>query len=586
MNSDDAPVLIEYEVMVGQLERAAAAVHPAQRRGPPPAASYRQGTLAIELRSEAMPRERFFEVLEVLGRYVRTWSEFKPGLNGCTLVADVFTSYQRKPPRTGSASTPLPAPWKIAIGFDSSGAGKVMFEKDSLLMQEEVNCVLDVWRRIAVDAEAPTEDGPFAIGYDAMVAQLVEAAERDLARVTPGARNGAPPACSYRQGTMAIELAFQTLSRDSFFPVLEIVGKYARGFTDLRPHTYSCSVTAEAGATLARRRGAAAAAPLKLTFGYDSRGSGKITVQKEALLVQEEINCVLDVWRLLAIRHTTEGPARDPRAALTDLGAVVFDPDPAYGPDRVVGYEATKRDIRETVVLPLAHATVFVELARLTRGQARASVPRAVLFEGPPGTGKTTMARVIATEAGIPMVYVPVESIMSKWFGESERRLDAIFDLAGALGKSIVFLDEIDAFAGSREQAMHEGTRRILSVLLRQMQGLVETASVMVVGATNRADDLDAALTSRFARTIRFPLPDQREREAILAHYARTLAPAEIAQIAALAEGLSGRNLEDGCGAAERLWAGQLIASGAAVTGPPLRAYLSAFETMVGRQPA
>jgi len=111
---------------------------------------------------------------------------------------------------------------------------------------------------------------------------------------------------------------------------------------------------------------------------------------------------------------------------------------------------------------------------------------------------------------------------------------------------SIVFLDEIDAFAGSREQTMHEGTRRILPVLLRQMQGLVETVSVMVVGATNRADDLDAALTSRFARTIRFPLPDQREREAILAHYARTLAPAEIAQIAALAEGLSGRNLEDG----------------------------------------
>ena len=208
MNSDEAPVLIEYEVMVGQLERAVAAVHPAQRRGPPPVASYRQGTLAIELRSEAMPRERFFEVLEVLGKYVRTWSEFKPGLSGCTLVADVFTSYQRKPPRTGSASTPLPAPWKIAIGFDSSGGGKVTFEKDSLLMQEEVNCVLDVWRRIAVDAEAPTEDGPFAIGYDAMIAQLVEAAERDLARVTPGARNGAPPACCYRQGTVAIELVF------------------------------------------------------------------------------------------------------------------------------------------------------------------------------------------------------------------------------------------------------------------------------------------------------------------------------------------------------------------------------------------
>ena len=581
--SDDAPVLVAYDAMVRQLDGAAAAVHPAQRRGPAPAASYRKGTLTIELRGERCGRERFFELLEVLGAYGRGWSEFRPGLHGCSLVVDPFTAYQRKPPRTGCASTPLPAPLSVAFAFDNHGGAKVTFEKDSLLMQEELNAVIDVWRRVAVDADAPAEVAPGAIAYDVMVAQLVGAAEHDLARVAPALRNGAPPAVSYRQGKVAVELALHTLSREAFFPVLDLVGRYARSFTELSPTPFGCTVVADAGTIAARRRGGATP-PLELKFSYDPRGGGKLTVTKDALLLQEEINCVLDVWRFLAIRQTADGPTRDPRAALVELGAVVFDPDPAYGDGRVVGYAATKRDIRETVVLPLARADVFTELARLTRGSTRASVPRAVLFEGPPGTGKTTMARVIASEAAIPMVYVPVESIMSKWFGESERRLDAIFDLAGNLGRSIVFLDEIDAFAGSREQAMHEGTRRILSVLLRQMQGLVETSNVMVVGATNREADLDPALRSRFARTIRFPLPDQAEREAILGHYARTLTPAEVTRVAALAEGLSGRNLEDGCGAAERVWAGQLIAAGARVSPPPVDVYLSAFAAIVNRE--
>src|SRR6185436_16113262 len=146
--------------------------------------------------------------------------------------------------------------------------------------------------------------------------------------------------------------------------------------------------------------------------------------------------------------------------------------------------------------------------------------------------------------------------------GDSEKRLDAIFDVAGTLGKSVVFLDEIDGFAGSRDKGeMPEYTRRILSVMLRQMQGLVDTSNVVVIGATNRKADLDAALLSRFTRSIYFPLPNEDERSAILAYYARHLAEEERRALARLCEGRSGREIEDGCGTAERIWATELIAT-------------------------
>lgn len=553
IEAEDAVVLVEFEAMQRQL--AAAGIAPA---------TYVKGTLAIELRSERLSRATFFPVLDVLQKYSRGLSEFKHAFNGCSLVADVFSSLQRKPPRTGSAATPLPAPLEVAFSFDSGGGGsggKVTFEKDSLLLQEELSCIVDVWR--AIDREVPVVGG---IAFDHMAAQLADAAEHDLANVAQAQRNGVPPVATMRQGVVAIELRFAALPREAFFPVLEILGKYVRAFTELKPGIVSTKVKADA---------------LDVSFAFETRGAGKITVQKKGLLVQEEVNAVLEVWRKLAVKQAPDdGAVRDPRAALTELGAVVFEPDATYTEARIAGYEATKRDVHETVVLPLLNAPVFVAIARLTRGNDRPSVPRAVLFEGPPGTGKTTMARVIATQAGVPMVYVPVESIMSKWFGDSERRLDAIFDLAGALDRSIVFLDEIDAFAGSRGGQMHEATRRILSVLLRQMQGLVETSNVMVVGATNRSADLDPALHNRFARIVRFPLPDQREREAIVRRYARQLDDAAVTRVAAAAEGASGRTLEDGCGAAERLWAGKLIASGAPVTAPDVDAYLAAFAQL------
>jgi len=123
----------------------------------------------------------------------------------------------------------------------------------------------------------------------------------------------------------------------------------------------------------------------------------------------------------------------------------------------------------------------------------------------------------------------------------------------------LFFLDEIDSFAASRDQEMHEATRRILSVLLRQIDGFEQEKKVVVIAATNRRQDLDPALISRFDSSITFDLPDEKTRQEIAAQYARHLSTPELATFALITEGMSGRDLRDICQQAERHWASKLI---------------------------
>ncbi|KAK9706359.1 hypothetical protein RND81_07G118900 [Saponaria officinalis] len=230
--------------------------------------------------------------------------------------------------------------------------------------------------------------------------------------------------------------------------------------------------------------------------------------------------------------------------------------------DNIAGYDHQKREIEDTVLLALRSPEVYDDIARGTRRKFESNRPRAVLFEGPPGTGKTSCARVIANQAGVPLLYVPLEVVLSKYYGESERLLGKVFSLANEIPTgAIIFLDEVDSFAIARDSEMHEATRRILSVLLRQIDGFEQDKKVVVIAATNRKQDLDPALISRFDSMITFGLPDQQNRQEIAAR-------------------LSGRDIRDVCQQAERRWASKVIRSKAtnAPTDesslPPLQEYL------------
>ncbi|KAG2428658.1 hypothetical protein HXX76_011363 [Chlamydomonas incerta] len=265
---------------------------------------------------------------------------------------------------------------------------------------------------------------------------------------------------------------------------------------------------------------------------------------------------------------------------LLAMGAQVFPPGGKEKMDWGVlaGYDEQKRTIEDCLLLPLLRPDVYAKLARATRKTYANNRPRAVLFEGPPGTGKTTSARVISSQAAVPLIYLPLEAVLSKWYGQSEQQLGQVFKAAEALGGAIIFLDELDALGGNREEGgMHEVSRRLLSVLLREMEGFdADTKKTVVIGATNRKTDLDPALLSRFDLVLSFGLPDAACRKLILKQYAQQLSDSELGQLAERTPGMSGRDLRDVCEHTERRWASKIIRGEVREEElPPLSEYLA-----------
>lgn len=296
-------------------------------------------------------------------------------------------------------------------------------------------------------------------------------------------------------------------------------------------------------------------------------------ISRKGELSMEEINAVIGIYKKL-----NAGISFDPVNSLKSLGASIISSESAPGWDYIAGYTEAKRKIRESVILPLKNPETYNSVMQLTRKNPESNMPRAVLFEGPPGVGKTTAARIIAHESSIPLVYVPVESIMSKWYGESSRNMAEIFDMCELMGGAVIFLDEIDSLAGSRDQNMFEATRRILSVLLRKLDGMDSAEKTVTIGATNRMTDLDPALISRFDQIIKFPYPNVEERTAIFSNFAKHLTEDECGHLGLKSANLTGRNIKDICEQAERRWARKIIIKEMEAAPPPFDYYRQSLQ--------
>ncbi len=173
--------------------------------------------------------------------------------------------------------------------------------------------------------------------------------------------------------------------------------------------------------------------------------------------------------------------------------------------------------IREMVELPLKHPEVFKRLG--------IEPPKGVLLYGPPGCGKTLLAKAVANEADAYFIAVNGPEIVSKYYGESEQNLRRIFEEAQKNAPAIIFFDEIDAIAPKREEARGEVERRLVAQLLTLMDGLKSRGDVIVIAATNRPEDIDPALRrpGRFDREIEIGLPNRQGRKEILLIHTRRM---------------------------------------------------------------
>ncbi|MCC2603447.1 CDC48 family AAA ATPase [Sphingopyxis yananensis] len=208
--------------------------------------------------------------------------------------------------------------------------------------------------------------------------------------------------------------------------------------------------------------------------------------------------------------------------------------------DDLGGLGETINQLREMVELPLRYPELFQRLG--------VDPPRGVLLHGPPGTGKTRLARAVANESDAQFFLINGPEIMGSAYGESEGRLREIFEQAAKSAPSILFIDEIDSIAPKRGQVQGEAEKRIVAQLLTLMDGLEPRTNLVVIAATNRPDALDEALRrpGRFDREIVIGVPDESGRREILGIHTRgmPLAPdVDLAELARTTFGFVGADM-------------------------------------------
>lgn len=213
--------------------------------------------------------------------------------------------------------------------------------------------------------------------------------------------------------------------------------------------------------------------------------------------------------------------------------------------DDIAGLDSVVQEIKESIVYPIQHRELF---ANAPLYQA----PKGVLLHGPPGCGKTLIAKATAKEAAMRFLNLDVAMLTDKWYGESQKLASAVFSLAAKIQPCIIFIDEIDSFLRSRNSTDHEATAMMKTQFMMLWDGLStqQGNTVIVMGATNRPQDLDKAILRRMPAQfhINFPAAEQRVKilRLVLEHE-NTAKDVDLNHLAKLTNGFSGSDLRELC---------------------------------------
>ncbi|KMQ84235.1 spastin-like isoform x2 protein [Lasius niger] len=206
----------------------------------------------------------------------------------------------------------------------------------------------------------------------------------------------------------------------------------------------------------------------------------------------------------------------------------------------IAGQETAKQALQEMVILPSLRPELFTGLRTPARG---------LLLFGPPGNGKTLLARAVATQCHATFFSISAASLTSKYVGEGEKLVRALFSIARELQPSVIFIDEVDSLLSERKDNEHEASRRLKTEFLVEFDGLPcnPEERVLVMAATNRPQELDEAALRRFTKRVYVTLPNLQTRiillQRLLAKHNDPLTPEELNEMAVLTEGYSGSDL-------------------------------------------